>query len=114
MTADFRARMDDDLSTPAAIGVLFDAVTAANSAFDRSDGPLAELWPGAALEGFEAVGIVASRPAGRARRDSRPWRTSGTRLGRLGTGQQRTGCATTSSPAAYRVEDTPGGTRVYR
>jgi cysteinyl-tRNA synthetase len=59
LTADYRAHMDNDLSTPAAMGVLFDAVTAANSAFDRSDGPLAVALAGAALEGFEAVGIVA-------------------------------------------------------
>jgi cysteinyl-tRNA synthetase len=113
VTADFRARMDDDLSTPAAIGVLFDAVTAANSAFDRSDGPLAAALAGAALEGFEAVGIVASgrqgvpdavlalaheRDEARAARD---WAAADRLRDDIVAG-------------GYRVEDTPAGTRVYR
>jgi cysteinyl-tRNA synthetase len=113
LTADFRAHMDDDLATPQAIGVLFGAVTAANSAFDRGDGPAGVALGRAALRGFEAVGLVAIGAATvpahvlelARRRDE-------ARAGRDWAAADRLRHEIVD--AGYRVEDTPGGTRVYR
>jgi len=110
---DFRAHMDDDLATPQAIGVLFAGVTAANSAFDRGDSPAGAALARASLRGFEAIGLVAvgiasvpadilelarRRDAARAGRD---WAAADRLRDEIVAG-------------GYRVEDTPGGTRVYR
>ena len=113
LTADFRALMDDDLATPQAIGVLFAGVTAANSAFDRGDGPTGAALARAALRGFEAVGLVAAGSASvpahilelARRRDQaragRDWAAADRLRDEIGA-------------SGYHVEDTPGGTRVYR
>jgi cysteinyl-tRNA synthetase len=113
LTADFRTHMDDDLATPQALAALFAGVTAANSAFDRGDGPGGVAFASAALGGFKAVGLVAdvSAPAPEdvtelaRRRDE-------ARAGRdwAAADQLRDDIVA----RGYRIEDTPGGTRVYR
>jgi cysteinyl-tRNA synthetase len=60
VVAAFVAAMDDDLDTPKAMAIVFDAVNRANAALDASDpsgGPLAE----AALELAGAVGLEVTR-----------------------------------------------------
>ena len=113
VTADFRHHMDDDLATPQALAVLFGAVTAANSAFDRSDGPDGVALGRAALGGFEAIGVL---PAG-----SRPVPEEILELARR-RDEARAGRDWAAADAlreqivagGYRVEDTTGGTRVHR
>jgi cysteinyl-tRNA synthetase len=109
----FRACMDDDLATPQAIAVLFDTLTAANSALDRGDGGGGVALGREALAGFEAVGLrtgVARKVGAEAlelarRRDearvARDWAAADRLRDEIGA-------------LGYRVEDTPGGTRVYR
>jgi cysteinyl-tRNA synthetase len=81
----FRAAMDDDFDTPAAVASIFEAVRDANTALDEdrlgdaSDlvRTVAELWPvlglwwiDAAAETDDAIdGLVAQRDAARARKD---------------------------------------------
>jgi cysteinyl-tRNA synthetase len=113
VTSSFRGYMDDDLATPQAIGVLFGAVTAANSAFDRGESAAAVGLARAALRGFEAVGLVgvgaSSVPlsileVARLRDEAR--------AGRDFAAADRLRDEIVA--AGYRIEDTPGGTRVYR
>ncbi len=113
VTESFRTFMDDDLSTPQAVAVLFQAVTAANSAFDAGDAPGGVALGRAALDGFEALGVMTTattdvpeavlelarrRDQARATRDF----TAADRL------------RDEIIAMGYRVEDTPAGTRVYR
>jgi len=109
----FRSYMDDDLATPQAIAVLFDALTAANAAFDRGDGAGGVGIGRAVLAGFEAVGLrtgmtseVAEDAVELARRRdearaARDWAAADRLREEIVT-------------LGYRVEDTPGGTRLYR
>ena len=60
-------RMQDDLDTPGATAVLFDAIRRANVAFDSHEAPRAAELTRAVLECFGAVGLEARG----ARRDSR-------------------------------------------
>jgi cysteinyl-tRNA synthetase len=53
----FSARMDDDLKTPAAMAVVFDAVTRANAAVDGGDVDLAASLAAAVLSMCRAVGL---------------------------------------------------------
>jgi cysteinyl-tRNA synthetase len=109
----FRAHMDDDLSTPEAMAVAFDAVRAANSAFDAGDVP-GGLWRGrAALACFAAVGIfpdidesISPEALDLARRRDEA----------RGAGDFAVADRLRESIVAlgYRVEDTPAGTRVIR
>ncbi|MGO8875430.1 MAG: cysteine--tRNA ligase [Acidimicrobiales bacterium] len=113
VTKEFRTHMDNDLSTPQAIASLFAAVTAANSALDRGDGAGGAARGRAALRGFEAVGILAAGATSvpdeivqmaRHRdeaRGARDWAAADRLRSEI-------------EAAGYRVEDTPGGTRVYR
>jgi len=109
----FRRHMDDDMSTPQAMAVAFDALKAANSAFDRGDAPAGALIGRAALGCFEAVGLMAATVTEIAtealdlarRRDeargAKDWAAADSlrsEIVRLG----------------YRVEDTASGTRVLR
>jgi cysteinyl-tRNA synthetase len=113
VTADFRAHMDNDLATPQALAVLFGAVTSANSALDRGDGPAGVAIGRAGLAGFEAVGVLAVGAVGvpeeilelARQRDE-------ARSGRDWAAADRLREAIVAG--GYRVEDTPGGTRVYR
>ena len=111
--ADFRAHMENDLATPQALAVLFGAVTAANSALDRGDGPAGVDIGRAALEGFEAVGVVAAGAA------SVPQEILGLARKRDDARSVRDWSAADRLrdeivAAGYRIEDTAGGTRVYR
>jgi cysteinyl-tRNA synthetase len=53
----FAARMDDDLDTPGAMAVVFDAVTRANAAADGGDLDLAARLATAVLSACRAVGL---------------------------------------------------------
>ncbi len=57
VVAAFTARMDDDLDTPGAMAVLFDAVTRANAALDGGDRATAAALAAAVRTGCEAVGL---------------------------------------------------------
>jgi cysteinyl-tRNA synthetase len=113
VTSYFKERMDDDLDTPRAIATVFDAVRSANAALDRGDRLAALRLGRQALYCAEAVGISAESGGGasedalvlarrrdeaRAARDFEAADRIRDELNHLG----------------YRVEDTPGGTRVYR
>ena len=53
----FSARMDDDLDTPGAMAVVFDAVTRANAAADAGDDDLAAALAAAVFSASRAVGL---------------------------------------------------------
>jgi len=53
----FVARMDDDLDTPGAMAVVFDAVTRANAAADAGDSDAAARLAAAVLSAARAVGL---------------------------------------------------------
>jgi cysteinyl-tRNA synthetase len=108
----FRAAMDDDLDTPAAIALLFDLVRQANTALDAGDlagaAPLAaavreiagavglELRAGAAAVPADILELAHARDAARATRD---WAEADALRNRI-------------QSAGYIVEDTPSGTQV--
>ncbi len=56
--AQFRSRMDDDLDTPNAMGVLFDTVRRANAALDAGDDAAAGSLAAAVHEMCVAIGLV--------------------------------------------------------
>ena len=58
--ASFRAVMDDDLNTPAAMAIVFDAITQANVAADAGDLPSAHTLVAAVYSLAEAVGLTFS------------------------------------------------------
>ncbi|MGH9302892.1 MAG: cysteine--tRNA ligase [Acidimicrobiales bacterium] len=109
----FSSQMDDDLGTPSAIAGLFEAARASNSALDHRDAAAGLALGGAVLDAFSALGLVPSahvevsegalhlarqRDAARAGRDFALADRLREELAGLG----------------YRVEDTPGGTRLLR
>jgi cysteinyl-tRNA synthetase len=114
--AAFREHMDDDLQTPAAMAVVFDAVNAGNKALDAGDLPGAAGQWAAVRELSAAVGLtlvdasadetldpatadlVARRDAARAGRD---WATADALRAELEAG-------------GWTVKDTPSGTQVHR
>ncbi|MEC9394219.1 MAG: DALR domain-containing protein, partial [Actinomycetota bacterium] len=53
----FRAAMDDDLGTPQALAVVFDAVRDANRALDAEDDATAATLAAAALDATDALGL---------------------------------------------------------
>jgi len=55
--AAFTARMDDDLDTPGAMAIVFEAATRANAAFDADDLVTAASLAGAVLQACGAVGL---------------------------------------------------------
>jgi cysteinyl-tRNA synthetase len=55
--ADFAARMDDDLDTPGAMAVVFDAVTRANAALDAGEASVAGSLAAAVRAACDAVGL---------------------------------------------------------
>jgi len=57
VVADFRAAMDDDFATPAAMAVVFDAVSAANAAIDAGDTTRAATLVATTRELLGAVGL---------------------------------------------------------
>jgi cysteinyl-tRNA synthetase len=109
----FRRHMDDDLSTPLAMAVAFDALKAANSSFDRSDAVAGVGLGRAALGCFEAVGLKAATVtevkaealdlAGRRdkARAAKDWAAADRLRDEI-------------VALGYRVEDAPSGTRVLR
>jgi cysteinyl-tRNA synthetase len=112
--AAFRARMDDDLDTPAALAGIFDLVTAAHTSADAGDDARAQELAktaavlaaalGLTLKGEAAVideasaGLVAARDEARAARDFARADALRDELVALG----------------WTVEDTPSGTAVRR
>jgi cysteinyl-tRNA synthetase len=109
----FVERMQDDLDTPRATAVLFDAIRRANVAFDARDGSRGTELTRAVLECFGAVGLKAKEVAeipdtvlelGRRRDQARAGRDFAA------------GDALRAQIVAlgYVVEDTPGGTRIRR
>jgi cysteinyl-tRNA synthetase len=57
--ARYREAMDDDLNTPRALAVLFEAIRAANAALDAGDPAGAAALAAAVRSGLDAVGLVA-------------------------------------------------------
>jgi cysteinyl-tRNA synthetase len=109
----FAERMQDDLDTPGATAVLFDAIRRANVAFDSREVSRAAELARAALECFGAVGLEAAgaieipesvlelgrrRDQARAERDFAAADVLRNEIVALG----------------YVVEDTAGGTRIRR
>jgi len=58
VVARFRDAMDDDFSTPAAMAVVFDAVSAAHQALDDRDAARASVMVGAVCELTDALGLT--------------------------------------------------------
>jgi len=109
----FVERMQDDLDTPGATAVLFDAIRRANVAFDSRETPRGAALARAVLGCFEAVGLEAKGVVeippevlelGRRRDEARGERDFATadvlRAEIVALG--------------YTVEDTPAGTRIRR
>ncbi len=109
----FVEKMNDDLDTPGATAVLFDAIRRANVAFDTREQSRAMELTRAVLECFGAVGLIAAgtveipesvlelgrlRDFARSKRDFAAADTLRDEIYALG----------------YIVEDTPGGTRIRR
>jgi cysteinyl-tRNA synthetase len=103
----FRARMDDDLDTPAAMAVLFDAVRHANADGDEAvAAAVFEMARGVGLElrttggdvGDDALALAAARDEARAVKDFARADALRDELRTLG----------------YDVEDTAEGTRIHR
>ena len=108
----FRAAMDDDLQTPAAMGVLFDLVRRANAALDGGD--VAAAGPAAAAA-FEIAGALGLELQGRG--GHRPRRGGGLARerdeARAGKDWARADALRDQITAAgYVVEDTASGTVV--
>jgi cysteinyl-tRNA synthetase len=108
----FRASMDEDLDTPAAVGQLFELVRRANAALDADDPDTAGGLFGAAREICEALGLVldagdATVPADvvalAAQRDEARAAKDWARADALRDQLQAAG---------WLVEDTPAGTQV--
>jgi len=109
----FAEKMDDDLDTPGATAVLFDAIRQANSAFDAREESRGVDLARAALECFEAVGLEVEGPVavpeavlelGRRRdraREERDFATADSLRAEI-------------VALGYILEDTPGGTRIRR
>ncbi len=113
VTAAFVERMQDDLDTPRATAVLFEAIRRANLAFDAREGAKAAALARAVVECFAAVGLrakgVAEVPGdvlelGRLRDRARE--------GRDFAAADRLRAEIVA--LGFVVEDTPGGTRIRR
>jgi cysteinyl-tRNA synthetase len=63
VVARFRTAMDDDLGSPQALAVIFDAVRDANRALDAEDDNAAAALSAAALELADVLGLVLGRAA---------------------------------------------------
>jgi cysteinyl-tRNA synthetase len=115
LAAEFRTAMDDDLQTPAAMSVVFRAVTEGNTAFDAGDRSRAGVLAttvrdlagalGLELEGVvddeldaATAALVEQRDAARAARD---WAAADAARDAL-------------VAAGWVVEDTPDGTKIRR
>ena len=110
----FRRHMDDDLDTPAAIAVVFDAVRQGNAALDQGDPALASSYKATVIELAGALGLVLGgggddvddeSAALRDRRDearaARDWAAADA-------------LRTELEARGWVVEDTPSGTRLHR
>lgn len=109
----FVERMQDDLDTPRATAVLFDAIRRANVAFDAREASRGAELTRAVLECFGAVGLQAKGVAeipesvlelGHCRDQAR--------AGRDFAAADRLRAEIVA--LGYVVEDTPGGTRIRR
>jgi cysteinyl-tRNA synthetase len=109
----FCERMDDDLDTPRAMALVFDAVRAANVLLDESDGRGGLLLGRAALDCAGATGLFVVAATGISERAAQlARRRDEARAGKDWAAADRLREELTE--LGYRVEDTPGGTRVYR
>jgi cysteinyl-tRNA synthetase len=113
LTAAFRERMDDDLDTPRAMALVFDAVRSANALLADGDAAGAAARGREALECAAAVGLLAATGGGVSERAN------------LLARQRDEARAARDFDAAdrlrdelvglgYRVEDMSSGTRIYR
>jgi cysteinyl-tRNA synthetase len=109
----FVERMQDDLDTPRATAVLFDAIRQANLAFDARDGSRGAELTRSVLECFGAVGLQAKGATeipdsvlelGRRRDEARAARDFAA----------ADGLRAEIAALGYVVEDTAGGTRIRR
>jgi cysteinyl-tRNA synthetase len=109
----FVSRMQDDLDTPGATAVLFDAIRRANLAFDKRESSRGAQLARAVLECFGAVGLEAAgeaeipesiRDLGRRRDLARAQRDFAT----------ADSLRDEVTALGYVVEDTAGGTRIRR
>jgi cysteinyl-tRNA synthetase len=109
----FVSRMQDDLDTPGATAVLFDAIRRANLAFDERESSRGAQLARAVLECFGAVGLEAAgeaeipesiRDLGRRRDLARAQRDFAT----------ADSLRDEVTALGYVVEDTAGGTRIRR
>ncbi len=109
----FKERMDDDLDTPRAMALVFEAIRSANASLASGDRPAGLSEGRAALSCAAAVGLLPTAVSVVAKealhlaekrdqaRSARDWAAADAlrqQLVQLG----------------YRVEDTPAGTRLYR
>ncbi len=78
----FSARMDDDLDTPGAMAVLFDAVSSANSLLDQGDDAAAAALAAAVWSMGGALGLVPRAEDETPRRGHRPGEGARRRSGR--------------------------------
>ena len=113
LISSFRDRMDDDLGTPEATAVLFEGLTAANTALERHDTDLGGALGRAVLSGFASVGLLPSL-GGDVSEDALELarRRDEARADRDYAAADRLRDEIVS--LGYRVEDTPTGTRVFR
>jgi cysteinyl-tRNA synthetase len=110
----FREAMDNDLDTPRALGDLFSAMRRANALGDAGDLRAGGALARAVLDLFAALGVVAD--GGRQEVDERVGdlvrRRDEARAARDFAAADRLRAEIEQS--GWVVEDTPGGTRVYR
>jgi cysteinyl-tRNA synthetase len=108
----FRERMDDDLDTPRAMAVMFDAVRSANASLASGDVAGGLSAGRAALECAVTIGI---RPA-TGRRISEQALVLASQRDEARSGRDWGAADRIRDELValgYRVEDTPGGTRLY-
>jgi len=110
--ARFRERMDDDLDTPAVVAQLFGLVTAANTALDGGDEPVAAVAWATVQEIAGAVGLQIATTV-----DVPPEVENLARLRDEARGAkdwpEADRLRDEIRSLGYEVEDTPQGTRVH-
>ncbi len=106
--------MEDDLDTPRATAVLFDAIRRANVAFDARETARGAELTRAVLECFAAVGL---RRKSSRRGAPSPCSSSAAAATRLGPARDFAAADHLRAEIValgYVVEDTPAGTRIRR
>ena len=110
----FREAMDDDLDTPRALGHLFSALRRANALADEGDEKRAAALARSALDLYEVLGVVAN--PGEAELDAQVAELVARRDEARAAGDFAASDRIREQIVnlGWIVEDTPGGTRVYR